>query len=103
MNENLFIISDTGSYIRIRDISIFKLGVNMHIKQSLDVLMRSGDRVIIKSGIMYEEAEAYAKQIVRLMNYDEPPVNTLPKGILADFRRESYPFGDNPYELKSMV
>lgn len=103
MNENLFIITDTGTYIRIRDISIFELGVNRHVKQSLDVLMRSGDRVIIKSGIMYEEAEAYAKQIVRLMNYDEPPVNTLPKGILADFRRESYPFGDNPNELKSMV
>lgn len=102
MNENLFIISDTGSYIRIRDISIFKLGVNMHIKQSLDALMKSGDTVPIKCGIMYEDAEVYAKHIVRLMNSDEPPVNTLPKGILADFRRESYPFGDNPYELKSM-
>ena len=102
MNENLFIITEAGTYIRIKDISIFKLGVNMHVKQPLVAIMRSGDLFLIKNDIIYEEAEAYAKQIVRLMNYDEPPVNTLPKGILADFRRESYPFGDNPNELKSM-
>lgn len=103
MNENLFIISENGKYIRIRDISIFKLGVNMHIPQSLDVLMKSGDTMLIKAGIMYEEAEEYAKQIIRIMNSNEPPVNTLPKGIVADFRRYSYPFGDDPMELKFML
>lgn len=103
MNENLYIITETGSCIRLRDISVFQLGVNMHIPQSLDVLMRSGDSIPIKAGIMYEEAEAYAKQIIRIMNSNEPPVNTLPKGIVADFRRYSYPFGDDPMELKSML
>lgn len=103
MNENLYIITEIGDFIRIRDISVFILDVNLHVKQSLNVLMKSGDKIVIKGGIFYEEAEKYAKQIIRAMNQDEPPVNTLPKGILADFRRGSYPFGDNPNELKSML
>ena len=103
MNDNLYIISETGNYIRTRDISIFKLGVNMHVKQTLDVIMKNGDTFILKVGILYEEAEEYAKQIIRAMNDDTPPVNTLPKGILADFRRSSYPFGADPVDLKAMI
>lgn len=102
MNENLFIISESGDYIRIGDISVFMLGVNTPMMQDLRVSIKNGDTLTVKTYIMYEDAEAYTKQIIRALNHNEPPVNTLPKGILADFRRKSYPFGDNPNELKSM-